>query len=146
MSPTYSSTPMINDPPPLLAVVDDNQDSAQTLVDLLESFNCNCDIHESAASVLKSFKDKKYSLIFLDLSMPGIDGIELMDQLCERQLRTPIVLISGHSISVLQAAQTIAEQKGLMLLGILSKPIRMVDILQLFSAEAAGCSGIEVTS
>jgi EAL domain-containing protein (putative c-di-GMP-specific phosphodiesterase class I)/ActR/RegA family two-component response regulator len=88
-------------------------------------------------------------LIFLDLLMPGIDGIELLRLLSERQCKSPIILMSGVDRRILETAERLAKALGLSLAGRLRKPFGLAaveTILQEFrrpdrplcSAEAAG--------
>jgi EAL domain-containing protein (putative c-di-GMP-specific phosphodiesterase class I)/CheY-like chemotaxis protein len=89
------------------------------------------------------------SLIFLDLLMPGIDGIEVLRLLSERECKTPIILMSGVDRRVLETAERLAKALGLVVAGTLRKPFglaRVEAILQEFRrpdrplccAEAAG--------
>ena len=113
---------------PLLAIVDDEVESARTLAHMLETFGWVCDLHASAASLMRALPQERYRAVFLDLSMPEMDGIELIEHLASKGWQVPLILISGHSSSVLVAAQTIAVQSGVPILGRLEKPVRLQDI------------------
>jgi EAL domain-containing protein (putative c-di-GMP-specific phosphodiesterase class I) len=55
--------------------------------------------------------------------MPNLDGVEIMRLLAERKSRAKIVISSGMGTRVLDAAQRSAQEHGLSILGIISKPI-----------------------
>lgn len=60
--------------------------------------------------------------ILLDLVMPGIDGVEVIQQLAERGCQATLIIVSGVDRRVLDAAQRSARQHRLPLAGALSKP------------------------
>ena len=70
-------------------------------------------------------------LIILDLSLPDIDGLELLRQLSERSFSGGLILISGHSQSILQAARKLAEIHNFHVLGVLQKPFSPADLQQI---------------
>lgn len=73
------------------------------------------------------------NLLICDLAMPGMDGVEFLRHVAERGFAGEVVLLSGASITVLKAAERLAVEHGLGILGILEKPI---DLEQLASVLA----------
>lgn len=71
----------------------------------------------------ESVYDPAFDLIVLDLNMPCVDGIELIRYLGEKESSAEVVLISAEEKSVLVAAQNLATNHNLSVLGILDKPI-----------------------
>jgi len=74
-----------------------------------------------------------YDLISLDLDMPKIDGIELIRFLGEHKCRAQIVLISSSDKGIILAAQDLATNQNLSVLGVLDKPInpsKLIDLLE----------------
>lgn len=63
-------------------------------------------------------------VMFVDLNMPGMDGIELLRHLAEATLDVAIVLVSGEDPRVLQTAEDIGKAHGLPVLGALPKPLK----------------------
>ncbi|MEW5703562.1 MAG: EAL domain-containing response regulator [Pseudomonadota bacterium] len=70
-------------------------------------------------------------VIILDLKMPNVDGIELIRKLAECQTTAQIAIMSGADQRVLQSALQLGNNRGLRMLGILQKPIRVRDIEKL---------------
>ncbi len=67
-------------------------------------------------------------LILLDLSMPGMDGIEFIRHLVTRSYEGSLILISGEDERLRQAATRLVQAHGLDVLGHLSKPVEPVGL------------------
>jgi EAL domain-containing protein (putative c-di-GMP-specific phosphodiesterase class I) len=67
-------------------------------------------------------------VIFIDMMMPGVDGIQALDVLSRHNVNSSIVLMSGAHGEVLVTAQTIARRSGLRVIAILNKPFRSADV------------------
>ncbi|WP_169703928.1 response regulator [Candidatus Kuenenia stuttgartensis] len=46
---------------------------------------------------LEEMKKKNYAVILLDMKMPGIDGIELLERIRKEQLFSSIVIITAYT-------------------------------------------------
>lgn len=51
---------------------------------------------DSAAAALERIADKEYDAIVTDIKMPGMDGLELLDEIRTRRPDTPTLIITGH--------------------------------------------------
>lgn len=72
--------------------------------------------------------DDTTDLIFLDLNMPTVDGIEVLRLLAGKESKAAIVLISVYEENILRAAKDIAAGLGLRVLNTLKKPFEAEDI------------------
>jgi CheY-like chemotaxis protein len=59
-------------------VVDDHPDAATSLAYLLQLLGCNTRAAFNGAKALTIGEEFRPSLVFLDLDMPGLDGIEVL--------------------------------------------------------------------
>jgi DNA-binding response OmpR family regulator len=64
------------------------------------------------------------TIIFLDIAMPGRDGMELIGHLAAANYPGKIVVMSGSDPSYIQMSSTIAKTRGLWVAGTLAKPFR----------------------
>jgi EAL domain-containing protein (putative c-di-GMP-specific phosphodiesterase class I) len=72
-------------------------------------------------------------VIFSDLNMPGLDGVEFFRHLSERGVAASIVLISGEDKRILETAKTLGAAHDLQVVGTLQKPIIIDDLDRLLS-------------
>ena len=68
------------------------------------------------------------NIIFLDLQMPRLDGVELLRKLAENDCKAAIILMSGMDKSVLETAINFGQSLSLQMVGTLSKPMNIVDL------------------
>jgi CheY-like chemotaxis protein len=74
-------------------------------------------------------------IIFLDMRMPEMDGLQVLDFLAKHQIKSSIVLMSGAEIAFLSKAEAIAKRSDLRLIGVLDKPFREADVRTILEAD-----------
>lgn len=80
-----------------------------------------------------AFDEERPAMVVLDLGMPGMDGVELLRFLAERDFRGPVLIISGFDRRVLESAFRLGEALGLDMIGPLEKPVRAHQLERLLS-------------
>ncbi|MGM0621196.1 MAG: sigma-54-dependent transcriptional regulator [Bacteroidota bacterium] len=79
-----------------ILVIDDERSIRNTLKDILEYEKYEVDLAEDGKKALEIVKNAEYDIVLCDIKMPGMDGIEVLEQLQEMTPDTPVVMISGH--------------------------------------------------
>ncbi|PWB83735.1 MAG: histidine kinase, partial [Methylocystaceae bacterium] len=75
-------------------VIDDNQDVADSLAMLLETFGATVCSAYSGPAALDALASFKPDLVFLDLGMPGMDGYEVARRIRERPEGQSLLLVA----------------------------------------------------
>jgi FixJ family two-component response regulator len=77
-------------------VIDDDADVRSSLSSLLRSVGLQATTFSSAAEFLSSHKPDVPSCLVLDVSLPGVSGIEFQAELAKANIGLPIIFITGH--------------------------------------------------
>lgn len=78
-------------------VVEDDVTMAETIRDGLALQCFTVDLRHDGAAGLSAASGDAYDVIVLDIMLPRIDGREVCRQLRERNVRTPILMLSATS-------------------------------------------------
>lgn len=79
-----------------ILVIDDERSIRNTMKDILEFEKHKVVLAENGRVGLDTALHEEFDLIFSDIKMPEMDGMELLDQLHENAVEAPVVMISGH--------------------------------------------------
>jgi len=58
---------------------------------------------ENGEEALRKLNEEKYDLVYTDIRMPGIDGLEVAEQVKARKPWTPVVIITGYGTDAAEA-------------------------------------------
>ena len=109
-------------------IVDDNQDMARCLADMVEEFNVLCDTVSDGESAIELLGAEKYQLVIADTQMPGMSGFSLLKHIKENYPDLQVAIISTRDSEM---------TKGLVALSradyYLPKPFTTSDIGELLS-------------
>lgn len=81
-----------------LLIIDDERGIRNTLREILADEGHEVEVAENGKQGLEMAQAKAYDLIFSDIKMPEMDGLEVLKALKEGEepVETPVVMISGH--------------------------------------------------
>jgi len=119
---------MTNDQPlpqPTVYIVDDDVSVRESLSSLIRSAGMSVEVFASPLDFLAKENLDDFSCVVLDVSMPGLDGLELQSRLSARGRDIPIIFITGHGDVPLAVR---AMKAGAI--DFLNKPFSDVDLLQ----------------
>lgn len=115
-----------------ILIIDDNPDITSLFSDILESEGYSSKIVNNAKEGLELIQSDIYNTIFLDIAMPELSGIEILEKLDDEGiLKTKnIVLFTATPIS--ESDLNSWKNKGLH--GIIRKPARLAKILEMLES------------
>ena len=79
-----------------IAMVEDDAELAEVLTQYLSKFNIKVTNYEEPFLALSSLRINKYDLIILDLTLPGMDGLDVC-KLIVKDFNIPIIISSARS-------------------------------------------------
>ena len=82
--------------PTAILLVDDEEEFVSTLAERLEIRGFESKAAYSGDQALSLIENNDYDVVVLDVKMPGMDGLEVMDQIKARRPEMPVILLTGH--------------------------------------------------
>jgi CheY-like chemotaxis protein len=92
-------------------VVDDDPAVRKSIDRVLTSKGYAVITAENGEEALRKLNEEKYDLIYTDIRMPGISGLEVAEQVKARKPWTPVVIITGYGTD---AAEARAKAAGVL--------------------------------
>ena len=81
---------------PTVFVIDDDADVRSSIQGLLKSVGIRSESFETAEAFLEIRESDGPSCLVLDVSLPGVSGLELQRKLVQAGVRIPIIFLTGH--------------------------------------------------
>lgn len=113
----------------LVSVVDDDESIRESLPDLLRLFDFEVEPYSSAEEFLATGGPERTACLVLDISMPGMSGLELQLELARQGRTVPIVFITSHPD---EAIASLVVKRGA--LACLFKPFSQTAIVEAVGA------------
>ncbi|HQY51898.1 MAG TPA: sigma-54 dependent transcriptional regulator [Ignavibacteria bacterium] len=79
-----------------ILIIDDEQSIIDSISMILESEGYETEGCQSGEEAIKKVKKSDYDLILLDIKMPKMDGLEVLEKITEINNRHVVIMISGH--------------------------------------------------
>ncbi|OGR83021.1 MAG: hypothetical protein A2901_01810 [Elusimicrobia bacterium RIFCSPLOWO2_01_FULL_54_10] len=78
-----------------ILVIDDEESVRKSYALALEDCGYNLDASASGEEGLKNVKSINYDLIFLDLKMPGLNGIDTLYEIRKKDKKVPVFIVTA---------------------------------------------------
>jgi len=118
-----------------LLIVDDNIVQRQQVVALCRELGVEM-IYEAGSGTealeLLSLLVLPPDVMFVDLEMPGMDGVELIEQLHARGLSIPLIVVSGREVVLINTVETMARNLGIPVVAGIRKPLQREALVAAF--------------
>jgi FixJ family two-component response regulator len=90
-------------PQALVSIVDDDESVRESLPDLLKEFGLASETFSCAEEFLAKDGVSRSKCLILDIAMSGMSGPELQQELNRRDVKIPIIFITGHCDELLRS-------------------------------------------
>jgi DNA-binding NtrC family response regulator len=112
-----------------ILVVDDNKDFADVFSDILRANNYKVDSCYSGQQAIDLVSTDPYDILFLDIRMPDMDGVETLKQIKKIKPDTTVIMMTGYSVD--DMVHKALEEKASE---IIYKPFEIEKVLGLISS------------
>ena len=79
-----------------ILIIDDERSIRNSLKEILADEGYDVDVAEDGAQGCEMAQKEKYSVIFCDIKMPVMDGMEVLSELVSKGIDSAVIMISGH--------------------------------------------------
>lgn len=110
-------------------IVDDDHDLAESMRDLFEHAGYVAETVHSADEAIARFQSSAFDLCFMDIRLPGKNGIDALHEIRAHNPEARVVMMTGFSVDELIRK---AQQNGA--LAVLHKPLDMGRVLDLMES------------
>jgi DNA-binding NtrC family response regulator len=76
--------------------VDDDRAILEIVREYLAEIGYHVDVVDNGLAALERIKGKPYHIVFTDIKMPDIDGLELLSAIKEYRPETEVIIVTGH--------------------------------------------------
>jgi DNA-binding response OmpR family regulator len=114
-------------------VVDDDHDIAESLAAVIEARGHRVSVAYSGEEAMRLAADRRFDIAFLDIMMPGRNGVESLFDIKRLQPGMTVYMMTGFSVTDL-IEQALAGGA----LGVLHKPVLPEDVLALLPSPQGG--------
>lgn len=108
-----------------ILIVDDDAGMCETLADILEIKGYSVDTAQDGRMALQMLRQRDYDLILIDIMMPGMNGVETLQQIKTINPKVLTLIMTGHS----QLEGFVSEALWSGVDGVLYKPFEIDDVL-----------------
>lgn len=109
---------------PILLTIDDDPGFRTFMRAAAEECGFDVETVATGAEFRATLTRSQVDGLVLDLSMPEMDGIEILRYLADLKTRVPILIVSGFAERIRDAALRLGAARGLVMVGVLAKPVR----------------------
>ena len=119
-----------------LLILDDDPMIGTTIQVIAESSGAAACLTTEPDAFFRALADWQPTHVCTDLSMPTMDGLQVLTELAKRGCTAQIIISSGVGQRVLDAAARSGAEQGLQMGGVLPKPFTPTDLRRLLQFEA----------
>jgi CheY-like chemotaxis protein len=115
-----------------VVIIEDDPVNADLLTSLVGKLGHDVEV-KSDSSASHTYEIRDDDIVFVDMLMPKVSGIQVLEQLGRQNVKSAIVLMSGND-RLLNEAEQLVRKLSLDLLGVLYKPFQLPDVQSVLEA------------
>ena len=119
---------------PVCYLVDREPGMRRLVASVLESFKIDVKLFDTLTDMMAAPWTREPDLVFLDVTVGGSEGVEMIDRLAEAGAKYPIQILSGLNPVLVEQIRRQGERSGLRVLPVLPKPLQSSSIRQVVTA------------
>ncbi len=124
-----------------LLVIDDQAGICTVIAHVATALGLNPRAIHEPLNAMEAFIDFAPDVVFLDMIMPGKDGIDLLNEMLLTGVPAKFILMSGYGETFMRLAQGVAAFHGVERPAVLSKPFRREALVALLHATLSSGPG-----
>ena len=105
-------------------IIDDEEDILSSCKAVLEDEDYDVETAKDYDEAIKIFESKKIDLVFLDVWLPNVDGLDILSNIKEKYPDTTVIMMSGHA-----GVETAVRATKMGAYDFLEKPISISKLL-----------------
>ena len=106
-----------------ILVIDDDESITRTFAHILQRNGYQTDTAQTAEEAIRKARDNSYTVALIDICLPDMNGMKLLDKLAEHDGKMVKIIITGFP--------TMTPQRGSKADAYLLKPVRPQEILSI---------------
>lgn len=111
-------------------ILDDDPEIGELFSNICEIISLSCQRYTDPELFLEGHCSAGQILV-MDLNMPGIDGLQVLRKLADKEVKCPTILTSGLGERILSSSRKVAESHGIHIIGFLPKPFSIKESMTL---------------
>lgn len=124
--PAVPSVPSSLYGPLRILVAEDNATNQKVLLTILSKRGYQADLVENGAAAVEATNRKSYDLVFMDVNMPIMDGLEATRRIRQQHRHKPTPIVVAVTAFARKEEQLLCMESGMQ--DFVSKPLRITDI------------------
>jgi DNA-binding NtrC family response regulator len=91
-----------------ILLVDDEEDFATTLAERLRQRSYRVELASDGRQALELIAQRSFEIILLDLNMPGLHGLKVLQRIKKVAPATQVIVITGYGSQLIKSAAMLA--------------------------------------
>lgn len=110
-------------------IVDDNESLSRSMSSVLKRKGCSVETASDGVEAINTVKKKSFDVIFMDIRMPGLNGVEALEKIKKISPAIKVVMMTAYALEEL-----VDEAFKEKTFGVLYKPVDMDKVFEMIES------------